>query len=322
MRLEPVLEPQFHGDSYGYRPGRSAHQALATARMRCWHYVWVLDLDIKGFFDNIDHALLMKAVRAHTDCKWMLLYIERWLKASVQLVDGELLQSKKGTPQGGVISPLLANLFLHYAFDKWMQRHCPNIPFERYADDMLCHFRSEKQAKWLRSKLEQRLRECGLELNPEKTRIVYCLQEGRPEEYPRQSFDFLGYTFRPRLASTRRGRLFVGFLPAISNKSAKSIRSRIKAWLVHLHTDLSMEEIAKWCNPFLQGWINYFGRFFKSALHPLARYFDRILIKWIARKYKRFRGSRRKASAWLMRLRGREPGMFAHWQNPLSAAGQ
>ena len=321
-RLEPEIEPHFHQNSYGYRPGRSAIQALSVARKRCWDYNWALDLDVKGFFDNIDHPLLLKAVKFHTDVKWMILYIERWLKAPVQLTNGQVLSSNKGTPQGGVISPLLANLFLHYTFDLWMDRNCPTIAFERYADDIICHLRSEKQAKWLRWKLEERLKECGLGLHPQKTKIVYCKDDCRAGSYRRQSFDFLGYTFRPRLARTRQGRFFVGFLPAISNKSAKQIRRTIKSWRIHLRSDLSIEDIAQWSNPSLTGWINYFGRFYRSAIASLMRYFDRILIRWAVRKYKRFKGSRKRASAWLMGLRRRDPGLFAHWRPLITTAGQ
>lgn len=252
----------------------------------------------------------------------MLLYIERWLKVPVQTHTGQVLRSDKGTPQGGVISPLLANLFLHYAFDLWMDRNFPSIPFERYADDIICYLRTEKQAKWLKRKLGHRLSECGLELHPEKTRIVYCKDDCRVGTSPLQEFDFLGHTFRPRLARTRQGRFFLGFLPEISNKSAKKIRCTIKSWCIHLRSDLSIEEIDQWSNPLLTGWINYFGRFYGSAVSSLTRYFDRILIRWAARKYNRFKGSHKRASAWLMGLRRREPGLFAHWRPSNIAAGQ
>ena len=230
LHIEPELEPHFHQDSYGYRPGKSALEAVGVARKRCWRCDWVLDLDIKGFFDNIDHSLLMKAVRQHTDCKWVLLYIERWLKAPVQLADGTLVDREKGTPQGGVVSPLLANLFLHYAFDMWMQRNQPNIPFERYADDAICHCKSEAQANWLRAALESRLRACGLELHPDKTKVVYCRDDDRRSSYPIQKFDFLGYTFRPRRSKNRWGKYFINFTPAISNRAAKSIRQTMRTW--------------------------------------------------------------------------------------------
>ena len=135
MHLEPLVEPQFHPDSYGYRPGKSALDAVATARERCWRSDWVIDLDIKGFFDNLGHELVMKAVRHHAEAPWVLLYIERWLKAPVERQDGSREERTKGSPQGSVVSPLLANLFMHYAFDLWMRRTYPDIRFERYADD-------------------------------------------------------------------------------------------------------------------------------------------------------------------------------------------
>jgi group II intron reverse transcriptase/maturase len=229
-RFEPVLEPLFHTDSYGYRPGRSAHDALRVARQRCWRHDWVLDLDIKGFFDNIDHELLMRAVRRHTQCRWILLYIERWLKAPVQLPDGTLMQRDRGTPQGAVISPLLANLFLHYAFDRWMQRYHSEVPFERYADDIICHCVSEAAALDLKNALSARLGACRLALSPTKTRVVYCRDANRRGVYPTRQFDFLGYTFKPRQAMNRSGRLFTSFSPAVSDKAGKAMRTEIRSW--------------------------------------------------------------------------------------------
>ncbi|UFW88404.1 group II intron reverse transcriptase/maturase [Bradyrhizobium barranii] len=236
--LEPVLEPAFHDDSFGYRPGRSAHDALAGARQRCWRFDWVLDLDIKGFFDNIDWELLMRAVRRHTDCAWVLLYIERWLKAPVSMPDGALVSREKGTSQGAVVSPILANLFLHYAFDRGMKENNPDIPFERYADDAICHFRSEAQALSLRQALEARLAACKLELHPQKTKIGYCKDSNRPNGYPEQRFDFLGFTFRPRQSMNRAGKLFVSFSPAVSDKAAKAMREDVRRWKLHHRNDL------------------------------------------------------------------------------------
>ena len=222
MYLEPFVEPHFHPDSYAYRPNKSAIQAVGVARKKCWRYDWVLDLDIRGFYDNIDHDLLMRAARKHTDCKWILLYIERWLKAPAQLEDGSLVDRDKGTPQGSVISPLLANLFLHYAFDEWMRRNYPNILFERYADDIIVHCKSEKQAKWIKSIIENRLLECKLELHPEKTQIVYCKDDDRRGNYVNEKFDFLGYTFRPRrVKARRRNRFFVGLQSGIKQQGGK-----------------------------------------------------------------------------------------------------
>ena len=311
--LEPVLEREFHPDSYGYRPGRSAHDALATARQRCWRCDWVLDMDIKGFFDTIDHELLMKAVRKHTDSPWALLYIERWLTAPVQLQDGTLLERDQGTPQGGVISPLLANLFLHYAFDAWMARNYPVVQFERYADDIVIHCKSLKQAEMLRGQLKQRLTECRLEMHPEKTKIVYCKDAKRLGDYPCISFDFLGYTFKPRKARDKWGQYFLNFLPAISGKAAKSIRQAMRDWRLHRRSGLTMDELARIFNPILRGWIHYYGRFYRSALYFVMQHFDYRLAKWIACKYKRVRKSIGKAFDWLHRVRCSQPRLFAHW---------
>jgi len=320
--LEPSLEEHFHPDSYGYRPGKSAIEAVGVARRRCWRYDWVLDLDIRGFFDSIDHELLMRAVRKHTDCKWVLLYIERWLKAPVQMEDGSLIHREKGTPQGGVISPLLANLFLHYAFDKWMRRYYPQIPFERYADDGICHCRSKAQAEGLRAAIERRFAECGLELHEQKTKIIYCEDDRRREDYPQRKFDFLGYTFRPRGAKDREDRFFVGFNPAVSDKAAKSMREAMRQWRLHRQTDKSLDELAQMINPVVRGWINYYGNFYKSALYPTFQCLNNILVRWATRKYKRLRGHNRRAHYWLQRVVAKQPQLFAHWGLPTFKAGQ
>jgi group II intron reverse transcriptase/maturase len=267
--LEPILELHFHVDPYGYRPNKSALDAVGMARKRCWRYNWVLDLDIKGFFDNISHELLMKAVTKHTECRWVLLYVERWLKASVAMLDGSFLYPEKGTPQGGVVSPLLANLFLHYAFDYWMQRKYPHVPFERYADDMVCHCRTESQARKLLADLNERLGDCGLELHSEKTKIVYCKDEDRKGDYPVKKFDFLGYTFRPRLSRNRRGKFFVNFSPAMSNKAAKAIRKKVRSWSWQLRPGDTLEDLARECNSIIRGWIYYYGRYYPSAMRRI-----------------------------------------------------
>lgn len=319
--LEPLLEPIFHEDSYGYRPGKSAIQAVGTARQRCWRRDWVLDLDIKGFFDNIDHGLLIRAVRKHTDCKWVLLYTERWLKAPVRFADGTLEARDRGTPQGGVISPLLANLFLHYALDAWMVRNHPDIPFERYADDGIYHCANLAQAERLKALVEQRLTDCGLALHPDKTKIVYCKDTRRRGDYPRHKFDFLGYTFRPRKSKNRRGEYFVSFSPAVSNKAATAIRRTMRRWALHQRSDKSLEDLAGIVNPALRGWINYYGRFYKSALYPPLRHLDRYLTRWAMRKYKGLKGRKRRAAQWLARIARRQPWLFAHWQSLKATAG-
>jgi RNA-directed DNA polymerase len=259
--LEPELEKHFHPDSYGYRPGKSALDAVGVARQRCWRYAWVLDLDLQAFFDTIPHDLLLRAVRKHTSCRWVLLYIERWLQAPVQLADGTLEAREKGTPQGSVVSPLLSNLCLHYAFDRWMADHHPTIPFERFADDILCHCRREAQARWLRAVLERRLAQCGLTMHPDKTRIVYCKDDDRREHYPHETFDFLGYTFRARRSKNRWGKYFVNFSPGVSNTAAKAVRHTMRGWQLACRIDKTVEDLARRFNPILRGWITYYGRY-------------------------------------------------------------
>jgi group II intron reverse transcriptase/maturase len=311
--LEPILEPKFHKDSYGYRPRKSAHDALATARQRCWSRDWVLDLDIKSFFDEIDWGLLMRAVRRHTDCKWVLLYLERWLKAPVSMPDGTLVDRERGSPQGSVVSPVLANLFLHYAFDCWMDREFPDIPFERYADDAICHCRSEVQALELHQALKQRFAECRLQLHPQKTKIVYCKDANRTGKYPVRSFDFLGFTFRPRLAKNRTGKRFVSFIPAVSKTAGIRMRRSVRRWRLHFRSDLDLEDIAKWVRPVLSGWVRYYGRFYPSKLRDELRTIDAFIVRWASRKYKRFRGHTKATWEWLSSLRRRNPTLFAHW---------
>ena len=322
MYFEPEVDCYFHPDSYGYRPGKSAIEAVGVARKRCWRYDWVLDCDIKAFFDQIDHELLMCAVRKHTDNRWLLLYIERWLKAPVQAKDGTLHSREKGSPQGSVISPLLANLFLHYAFDEWMRRNYKSIPFERYADDILVHCRSEKQARWIKKLIEQRLKQCGLELHPEKTKIVYCKDSFRKGNHPNEKFDFLGYTFRSRLSKDRYGKFFVGFLPAVSDKVAKSIRRAIRGWRIHRMTDKSIKDLACMFNSVIRGWINYYGQFYRSALYPIFSQLNGALQRWAMRKYKKLRRRKRRAFYWLGRIAKQKSYLFAHWRLVRQSAGR
>jgi RNA-directed DNA polymerase len=319
--LEPEVEPLFHPDSYGYRPGRSALDAVATCRQRCWEKDWVIDLDLKAFFDSLDHNLMMQAVSKHTDLRWVLLYVERWLKAPLQMVDGTLVQRDRGTPQGSAISPLLANLFLHYAFDKWLTREFPTVQFERYADDAVVHCATEGQARQVLDAIAQRMAQVGLELHPDKTRLVYCKQAGRSGSHEHERFNFLGYTFRPRLAKNRFGRFFVGFLPAISDDAAKAKRQEIRNWKLHRRSDKTLKDIAREVNPIVQGWINYYGRFYKSMLAPLLRRIDEYLVRWAMRKYKRLRRHWSRAWRWLASVAGREPDLFAHWRMGVRPTG-
>ncbi len=314
MYFEPLVEPFFHEDSYGYRPGKSAIDAVAVTRQRCWRYDWLLEFDIKGLFDNIDHELLLRAVKAHTDCKWLILYIERWLETPFQTEDGRLIERNAGTPQGGVISPLLANLFLHYVFDKWMERNRPQNPFARYADDGVSHCRTRREAEGLLEQLHERFGQCGLELHADKTHIVYCKDDDRRGEFPETKFDFLGYTFRPRRSKNRHGKFFINFTPGVSNKACKAIRQTIRQWRLHLKPDKTLEDISRMFNPVVRGWINYYGRFYKSALYSVLRHMNRALVLWARRKYKRLNRHRRRAEYWLGRIAKREPQLFAHWQ--------
>jgi RNA-directed DNA polymerase len=317
-RLEPLMDPQFLSDSYGYRRGKSALDAVGRARQMCWAYNWVCDLDIKGFFDNLDHELMMRAVKKHATEPWAVLYIERWLKAPAQDEAGNILKRERGTPQGGVISPLLANLFLHYAFDLWMRRKWKHLPFERYADDIIVHCRAEWEAELVRVGVRARLKECGLELHPEKTKLVYCKDANRQESHPNEKFDFLGYTFRPRAAVNRKGRLFCSFSPAISKKAVQKISDEIRSWQLHRRTADSIEDLAKMLNPKLRGWFTYYGRFNPSALRPIERHVGQSLVRWACRKYKKLRGYRIQAWGWLARLIDRHPSLLALWERQRS----
>ncbi len=319
-RLEPEVDSRFHADSYGYRPGKSALDAVGQARQRCWRYDWVIDLDIKAFFDNLDQSLLLRAVKKHASQRWMVLYIERWLKAPVQEEDGRLVPREKGTPQGGVVSPLLANLFLHYALDRWMAANYPQVPFERYADDVIVHCRTEREAKEVRTAIGERLRNCGLELHPEKTKIVYCKDEMRKGRHTNEKFDFLGYEFRPRRSKSRTGKVFLNFSPAISTQAAKAIRNTIRSWKLPTCSDKAIEDLSRLYNPIVRGWLQYYGRFYRTALHSITRQLDRELVFWAKRKYKKLRTHLQQARHWIASLSRRCPELFAHWQLARSVA--
>lgn len=314
LQIEPDIEPYFLKDSYGYRPGKSALDAVGVTRKRCWRYDWVLEFDIRGLFDNIPHALILRALRKHVDCKWALLYVERWLKAPLQQPDGCLVARDQGTPQGGVVSPLLSNLFLHYVFDTWMKKRFPGVSWCRYADDGLLHCHSLRQARELHRALEERFRECGLELHPQKTKIVYCKDSNRCADYPVTSFDFLGYAFRGRASKNAKGELFVSFSPAVSNGALKSMRALVRKSNLRNRVDRSIEDIAQKFNPVLRGWIYYYGRFNRSALYPFLRYFNHALRAWVMNKHKRFRGKRTRAGQYLERMARSQPDLFAHWR--------
>lgn len=326
MVLEPQVEKVFHNDSYGYRPGRSPADAIRVCRRRCWEKDWVIDLDVKAFFDSVARDLMLKAVARHTDQEWVLLYVERWLKAPMLMADGNLVHRVQGTPQGGPISPVLANLFLHYGFDAWMTREFPGIRFERFADDAVIHCASELQARLVRAAVARRLAEVGLELHPDKTRIVYCKDSNRRGTFVNMSFTFLGYTFRPREAFNHTRKVkFTSFLPAASRDKQTAFSRRVRAWRLHRRTDLTIAELANGhkdedgtqlspgINPVTAGWFNYFTVFYPTAVDPLRERIDHHLVRWVRRKYKR-RRTNNQARTWLDGVRQRAPDLFAHWR--------
>jgi RNA-directed DNA polymerase len=316
LMLEPEVEPMFHPDSFGYRPGRSALDAVGLCRARCWERAWVIDLDIQGFFDNVPHEPILAAVRRHTDKPWVLLYVQRWLTAPIQRPDGTLEQREKGTPQGSAISPLLTNLFMHYAFDAWLAQTQPMVGFERYCDDAIVHCVSEKQAKYLRNVIAARLWRFGLRLHPEKTKIVYCAQDDRTQRHQGVEFTFLGYDFRPRYARLADGRWKSGFLPAVSKSAKKQMAAVIRGWRLGRCTGLTFRQVATMINRVVAGWINYYGRFYKSELIAfLAERINPHLVRWAMRKYKHLHRAPAKARKRLAQIASTYPGTFAHWRH-------
>ena len=314
MLLDELVDPVFHDDSYGYRHGRSALDAVAACRQRCWRSDWVIDLDVKGFFDNVPHDRILAAVAHHTDLKWVLLYVGRWLVAPARQPDGSVVERDRGTPQGAPISPLLSNLFMHYAFDAWIARELPGIRFERYCDDVIVHCASEQQARDVLGRIADRLAEFGLQLHPDKTRIVYCKDDDRGGDHDVTSFTFLGYTFAPRRAKNRYGKHFVSFLPAVSRDAVVRMQREIRSWHLPRRSDKSLQDLARMFNRIVQGWINYYGAFYKSMLYPLFKHLNRKLAMWAMRKYRRLRRRERRATQRLRTIASREPDLFAHWK--------
>lgn len=319
--IEPRIEARFLPDSYGYRPGKSALDAIGITRKRCWQYDWVVEFDIQGLFDHIDHGLLLRALEKHVECRWAMLYIKRWLTAPLQQADGTLVERTGGTPQGGVVSPLLANLFLHYAFDVWMTTHHPDRPWCRYADDGLVHCRTEQQAHALLAALEERFARCALTLHPDKTRIVYCKDGSRKGRYPNTQFEFLGYTFRARTVKNRkRNSVFVNFTPAVSNRALTAMRQKTRKLNYRNRTELSLLDIARFHNPILRGWLEYYGAFSRSAMYPVLRHFNKTLVAWAMRKYRRLKGHKIRAAKFLQAIARKRPQLFVHWQRGMVGA--
>ncbi|MFF0067004.1 reverse transcriptase domain-containing protein [Streptomyces sp. NPDC005279] len=307
------VDPVFHPDSYGYRPGRSALDAVERCRERGWKRDWAVEFDIAKFFDSVSWDLLVKAVEVHTDAVWVKLYVRRWLAAPLVMPDGSLLERERGTRQGAPVSPVLANLFLHYAFDTWMSREFPTVWFERYADDAVLHCVTERQARQVLAALADRMVDVGLQLHPDKTRIVYCKDSVRRGSFEHTAFTFLGYTFRPRRGRNRHGRQFLLFDPAISREALTRIGREVRSWQLHFRTGISFGELARRINPAVAGWINYYGRFRPWELLPFLMRIDAYLVRWIRKKYKRLT-AKRKALAKLQEIARRYPRMFAHWR--------
>lgn len=314
--IEARFEKIFSSNSYGYRPNKSAHQALASVRLNCWKTDWVIDLDIKGFFDNIDHNKLMLAVEKHVPENWVKFYIARWLAAPVLTKSGDLLTKQgKGTPQGGVISPLLANLFLHYGLDKWLEQTDNTVNFTRYADDVIVHCKSKAHAELTLKAIRQRMNDVGLELHPKKTKIVYCRDYRRQEKYPEVKFDFLGYSFQPRSTKSKKtGGLFLGFDCAISIGSRKRIADKLGELKVEKLSFKSIVGVAQFLNPMIRGWINYYGKFRFSMLHKVFRLLNKRLVRWARKRYKRYKASLKRGFQWLKTVQEQYPSLFYHWQ--------
>jgi RNA-directed DNA polymerase len=313
LALEPRTESIFHEDSYGYRPGRSPLDAVAKCRERCWKKDWVIDLDVAKFFDSVDHDLMVKAVQANTNQAWVVLYVRRWLKAPMRMPDDTMVGRDRGTPQGSAVSPVLANLYLHYAFDAWLAREWPTVQFERFADDIVVHCVSERQARQVLASVADRLAGVGLRLHPDKTKIVYCRDSNRRRKSVHASFTFLGYTFRPRESkSGRTGTVFTSFQPAMSPMALKAKSQELRRWRIHRHTTMDLQELAEWLNPIVQGWMNYYGAFNRSVMYPLLERINTYLMRWARKKYKRLRTWKR-FKAWWRGLTARAPALFAHW---------
>ncbi|HET9869036.1 MAG TPA: group II intron reverse transcriptase/maturase, partial [bacterium] len=312
-RIEAAVEPKFHPDSYGYRPRKSALDAVGKCRERCWKCNWVIDLDVQKFFDTVPWDRIIAAVEANIRLPWVILYVKRWLAAPIMMPDGTLAERDRGTPQGSAVSPVLANLFMHYAFDLWLGRKFPGCPFERYADDAVVHCRTKAQAEFVLDRLRKRMEQAGVSLHPEKTRIVYCKDGKRRGSHEHAEFTFLGFTFRARGLRARNGNVFTGFAPAVSKDAIKKMSAQVKSWRLHALTGHTIGEIARAVNPVIRGWMRYYGAFYKTELHSVLRRINAYLVRWIRKKYRRLRPVKKAHGAW-KRITGQYPALFAHWQ--------
>ena len=314
--LEQIVEPHFHSSSFGYRPGRSAFDALKQCARHSWERWYVVDIDIKGYFDNIDHNAMMGILRKYTNKSHILLYCQRWLQAPVFKQSSSSFEERtKGTPQGGVISPLLSNLFLHEVFDKWMDITHSNMVFERYCDDIIIHTRSKEQSEFILDKVKERLSQFNLSVNTDKTKIVYCYRTARGFKASKQtdcSFDFLGYTFKPRQCESQSGERFWGFGAGISIKSQTKILQVIRQLRLPLRTTNSVQTIAAYLRPKILGWINYYGRHCLRAMRRVFWTLNHRLVRYLQNRYKL--SSYRRAKHRLQWIIKRFPNMFVHWQ--------
>jgi group II intron reverse transcriptase/maturase len=312
--VEPRLESEFMECSYGYRPNKSAHSAVNKVQEYVRKNSWIIDLDIKEFFENVNHELLLKALKVHVSEKWILMYILRWLEASVQFPDGTIKKSTgKGTPQGGVISPLLSNLYLHYCVDKWLHIHYPKAKMVRYADDIVISCQTQQEAIQLLTKLKQRLTDCGLTAHPEKTKLVYCKKDGRNLKGYSVQFDFLGFSFRPIMMKLKKGGSFLQFDCIMSRKAKVRITQELRKLEFHNKTQRNIQDLAILLNPKIRGWVNYYGKINRRCLKPVFYYLHHRLIKWTLNKYKRFKRSKVKAVQWLRWVFNSFPNLFYHW---------
>ena len=316
-RLEAAVEPEFHPDSYGYRPRKGALDAVGKCRERCWKYDWVIDLDVEKFFGTVPWERIIAAVEAGTALPWVILYVKRWLAAPVRMPGGTLAARDRGTPQGSAVSPVLASLFMHYALDLWLTRGFPGCPFERYADDAVVRCRTKARAEAVLDALRNRVEQVGARLHPDKTRIVYCKDGKRRGSHEHTEFTFLGFTFRARGMRARHGNVFTGFGPAASKDAVKKMSGQVKSWRLHRLTGHTIGEIAKLINPVIRGWMQYYGRFCKSELYPLLHRINKYLVRWMRKKYRRLSTLKKAEGAW-KRLISQYPVLFPHWQRARS----